>query len=91
MDDKGVATSIADAIANVLRVPGDMMRDMLLAIPMPVAKGIFITWFLFLIVWVMRLPREEVMYKPEGSDREVPLRPFAVSALSLMIIIYLIF
>jgi hypothetical protein len=91
VDDKSVAVTIADAIANVLRVPGDMMRDMLLAIPMPVAKGIFIGWFLFLIIWVLRLPREEVMYKPEGSDKEVPLRPFAVASLSLMIVIYLIF
>ncbi|PCJ55354.1 MAG: hypothetical protein COA73_13615 [Candidatus Hydrogenedentota bacterium] len=91
MDEKNFATTVADAVANILRVPGDILRDWALAIPMPVAKGIFIAWFVFLIIWVLRLPRDEVIYKSEGSDREVSLRPFAIAALSCMIVIYLIF
>ena len=84
-------TAIADFFANILRVPGDIMRDWMLAIPMPVAKGVFIAWFLLLITWVMLLPKEEVIYKPQGSEREITLRPFAVASLSTMIVIYLVF
>lgn len=41
------STALADTIANLFRGVGDMMRDWMLAIPMSVAKGVFIVYFLF--------------------------------------------
>ena len=41
------ATAWADAIANLFRGMGDVMRGWMLAIPMSVAKGVFIAYFLY--------------------------------------------
>lgn len=84
-------TSIADAISPILQVPGEAMRNLTLMIPMPVAKGIFIAYFLILIAWVATLPRHESVFEPETLKREISLKPFAIFSLSLMIVIYIIF
>jgi hypothetical protein len=84
-------TSIADAVSSILQVPGEAMRNLTLLIPMPVAKGIFILYFLILIVWVATLTREESVFEPELLKKEVSLKPFAIFSLTLMIAIYLVF
>ena len=53
------ATALADAIANLFRGMGDVMRGWMLAIPMSVAKGVFIAYFLLLIYWIIKLPESE--------------------------------
>ncbi|MBT7082623.1 MAG: hypothetical protein HN927_00050, partial [Candidatus Marinimicrobia bacterium] len=50
------STALADTIANLFRGVGDMMRDWMLAIPMSVAKGVFIVYFFILIYWIIKLP-----------------------------------
>jgi len=50
------STALADTIANLFRGVGDIMRGWMLAIPMSVAKGVFIVYFLILIYWVIKLP-----------------------------------
>ena len=84
-------TPIADFIAPILQVPGEAMRNIVLMVPMPVAKGIFILYFLILIVWVATLPRHESVFEPQMLKKEISLKPFAIFSLSLMIVIYLIF
>ncbi len=54
------STALADTIANLFRGVGDMMRDWMLAIPMSVAKGVFIVYFFILIYWIIKLPENEV-------------------------------
>lgn len=84
-------TSIADAFSSILQIPGEAMRNLVLMVPMPVAKGIFILYFLILIVWVASLPRKESVFKLEMFKKEISLKPFAIFSLSLMIAIYLYF
>jgi hypothetical protein len=84
-------TPIADSLSSILQVPGEAMRSLALMVPMPVAKGIFILYFVILIVWVATLPREASVFKPGMLKKEISLKPFAIFSLSLMIVIYLIF
>jgi hypothetical protein len=84
-------TSIADFISPILQVPGEAMRNLVLMIPMPVAKGIFILYFLILIAWVATLPKNETVFTPELLNKEISLKPFAIFSLSLMIVTYLVF
>ena len=86
-----VLTSIADALSPVLQVPGELGREMVLAIPMSAARGIFIVYYLILIIWVATLPREESVFEPELLKKEISLKPFAIFSLSMMIVIYLYF
>jgi hypothetical protein len=84
-------TSMSNTISTILQVPGGLGRDLVLMIPMPVAKGVFIAYFLILIFWVATLSREESVFQPALLKKEVSLKPFAIFSLSLMIVIYLIF
>ncbi len=84
------STALADTIANLFRGMGDMMRGWVLAIPMPVAKSIFIAYFLFLIVWIIRLPDNEVTVVL-NSGKTIQLRPYALFSLTSIVIIYLVF
>ena len=84
------ATAIADTIANLFRGIGDILREWMLVIPMPIARGVFIVYFLFLIVWVVRLPENEVTLTLDNG-RMIKLRPYALFSLITIIVIYLIF
>lgn len=84
------ATAIADTIANLFRGIGDILREWMLVVPMPIAKGVFIVYFLFLIVWVVRLPENEVTLTLDNG-RMIKLRPYALFSLITIIVIYLIF
>jgi len=81
----------ADLVANILRVPGDMMRNVVVAIEPPWAKGIFIAYFILLMVWVITIPKEEMRFKLESANKEISLRPFALLSLTTCIVIYLVF
>lgn len=83
--------SIADKLSSILQVPGDAMRSLVLIIPIEVAKGFFILYFLILIAWVATLPKSETVFTPELLNKEISLKPFAIFSLSLMIVTYLIF
>ena len=84
-------TPIADTMSNILQVPGEAMRNLVLMVPMSMAKGIFITYYLILIIWVFTLPRNESVFQPQLLGKEISLKPFAIASLSFMIAIYLYF
>ena len=69
---------------------GDVMRGWMLAIPMSVAKGVFIVYFLLLIYWIIKLPENEVTLSLEGG-KTIHLRPYALTSLAIIIVIYLVF
>jgi hypothetical protein len=54
---------------------GDLVRELFARIPLPVARAIFLAVPVLLLVWVLRLPREETT-------------PPAAAALVLQIVIY---
>lgn len=84
-------TKIADSLSTFLQVPGEAMHNLVLMVPMSVAKGIFIAYYLVLIFWVATLPKEETVFELESLKREINLKPFAIFSLSFMILIYLYF
>ncbi len=86
-----VLTPIADFFASILRVPGQILRDLAVSIDVTVAKGIFIAYFVLLILWVLSLRKEEVIVTNERKGTSVSLRPYAVLALLSQVVIYLVF
>ena len=84
------STALADTIANIFRGVGDLMRGWVMAIPMGVAKGIFIAYFFLLIYWIINLTEDEVSVALDNG-KIIKLRPYALFSLTSIIIIYLIF
>jgi len=82
---------MADLIASYLRGPGDALREAVMAIPLSVAKGIFIVYFILLILWVLSMKKSEVEGPLHGVRKSINLRPYAVAALLGEIVIYAIF
>ena len=71
-----------------LHIIGDLLRDWLLQIPLPVARGLFLAVPILLLIWVIRLPRE-VTTRPGGSKRwDENLKIGAGIALAAQILIY---
>jgi hypothetical protein len=64
---------------------GDFLRDLLMQVPLGVVRGMFLAVFVLLLLWVIRLPREAVI-NPERTTQN--LKPWAVLALIVQIIIY---
>jgi hypothetical protein len=86
-----ISISIADTISSILRIPGQFMRDILLNINLHIAKSLFIIYFLSITYWVYHLPESEVILSDAKSGKEINLKPFAISAMILIIVIYLVF
>ena len=86
-----VSVSIADTISNLLGIPGQFMRDILLNINLHIAKSLFIIYFLSITYWVYSLPKSEVILHDKNSGKDINLKPFAISAMVMIIIIYIVF
>ena len=67
------------------------MREILLNINLHIAKSLFIIYFLSITYCVYRLPKSEVILSDKNSEKEINLKPFAISAMISIIIIYLVF
>ena len=85
------SVSIADTISNFLGIPGQFIRDMLLNINLHFAKSLFIIYFLSITYWVYSLPKSEVILYDKNSGKDINLKPFAISAMVMIIIIYIVF
>ncbi|MCA9263703.1 MAG: hypothetical protein KDA60_07625 [Planctomycetales bacterium] len=70
---------------------GDWIRNLLLGIPMPGVRGLFVGSLIALLVWVWRLPRAAVE-PPAGARRWDENLKFGASlALIIQIVIYWVF
>lgn len=67
---------------------GDFIRDLLLRVPLPAARALFIALPLGLLVWVLTLPREETTPLATTVRRCEDLRLWAALALGIQILIY---
>ncbi|MBN2327094.1 MAG: hypothetical protein JXR73_08055 [Candidatus Omnitrophica bacterium] len=83
--------TLADWMASILRVPGEALREFTLQIPLSAAKGIYIFYYVILIIWVLKMRKSEVVGDLPGKKTPINLRPYAVVALIGQIVIYLIF
>lgn len=74
---------------TVLHVIGGALRNAFAAIPLSVAKGLFVGLLAAILVWVLTLPAEATQ-PPEGARRwSEDLRVWAAAALLIQMAIYL--
>ena len=67
---------------------GNLVRDLMLQIPLPVVRGMILAVPIVLLIWVLRLPRE-VTTPPESTGRAGEnLKYGAALALLIQIAIY---
>ena len=67
---------------------GEMIRGWMLAIPLPVVRGLFVGTLLVVLIWVLRLPAS-VATPPGGARRwDENLKLGASLALVIQIVIY---
>ncbi|OHB74973.1 MAG: hypothetical protein A2W31_11910 [Planctomycetes bacterium RBG_16_64_10] len=67
---------------------GQWVREMLLRIPLPVVRAIFLAVPILLLVWVLSLPRSETR-SPEGTGGwSGDLKVMAAVALLLQVVVY---
>jgi hypothetical protein len=73
---------------TILHQIGDSLRNLLLAVPLAWARGLFVGSLLALFLWVMTLPRSETS-PPRGATRwDENLKLWAGIALVIQIAIY---
>lgn len=85
------STAVADFWAAILRGPGDFFRALVLSVDLTAARGVFIAYFAILIVWIVTIPKSEMIIENRETGKFTNLRPFAIVALVSQIFIYLIF
>lgn len=67
---------------------GEILRSLLIAIPLPVVRVLFLMLLIALFVWVLRLPASAVSTTDPSSGRRLNLRPWALLAVAIQIAIY---
>ncbi len=82
--------TLIDAMATAFRVPGEAVRVLILAVPLPVARGLLLLPPALVLAWLLTIPREELTGPPHGA-RRVSLRPFAIAALAIQLVLYVLF
>lgn len=83
--------TLIDAIAGVLIIPGNLLREMIVAIPLWAAKGIFILYPVLLLVLVFTRDPESMKGKLHLLGDRIDIRPIAAAALVMQILIYAYF
>lgn len=67
---------------------GQLVRDGLLQIPMPVVRAFFLAVPVLLLVWVLQLPREKTTPPERSSHWGANLKVWASVALIIQILVY---
>lgn len=73
---------------TILHQIGDALRGLLLAVPLPWVRGLFVATLVVLFVWVMRLPKAETTPARGASRWDENLKLWAGLALAIQILIY---
>ncbi|MHC4396697.1 MAG: hypothetical protein ACYS1A_13690 [Planctomycetota bacterium] len=88
---QNLAEKLADCIASILRVPGDWLRELTVAVSVDVARGIFLLYFVILLIWVVTMKSAETSGTVPGRRKPIDLRYFAAAALIVQLILYVVF
>jgi len=80
--------TLCDTVAQALRVPGDAMRDVLLAVPLPIARFLFLAIPAMLLLWALLMDPSRLRGQFSEHGRTVNLRPYILIALAIQIAIY---
>jgi hypothetical protein len=70
---------------------GDFIRNILLAVPMPLVRIFFILVPLLLLLWVLFLPKSQTQPPEEAQGRWNNLKIWAALALVIQIVLYTVF
>lgn len=70
---------------------GNLIRDLLVAIPMGAVRVLFVATLVALLVWVLRLPTERTTPSGGAKRWDENLKLGATLAIGIQIVIYLIF
>ena len=65
---------------------GDAIRQLLTMVPLGAVRALFVLLPVMVLIWLLRLPSDDTCSAPDG----VNLKPWAVAALLLQILIYLL-
>ncbi len=69
---------------------GELLRETLQAIPLGAVRALFVTTLVFLLIWILRLPKSATT-PPGGARRwDENLKTGAVLAVAIQIVIYLV-
>ena len=79
---------LADWIASILRVPGDWLRELTVAVPVNAARGIFLLYFSILLIWVITMKKSETSGTVPGKKKPIDLRYYAAAAIIVQLILY---
>ena len=66
---------------------GDLVRDLLLRVPLGAVRILFVSTLALLLLWVLRLPHRDVSGIATSGQRH-NLRPWAAVALLVQLVIY---
>lgn len=80
--------NLADWIASILRVPGDWLRELTVAVPVNAARGIFLLYFSILLIWVITMKKSETSGTVPGKKKPLDLRYYAAAAIIVQLILY---
>jgi hypothetical protein len=69
---------------------GRFVRDVLLQVPLPVARGLFVAVPLLVLIWVWTLPREQTTAPGSRGRWDGNLKLGATLALGAQVVIYLL-
>lgn len=76
---------------TILHQIGEFVRNAMLAIPLPVVRGLFLATLIGLLIWVWSLPKSATT-PPGGAKRwDENLKFGATLALVIQIVIYAVF
>lgn len=80
--------NLADCIASILRVPGDWLRQLTVAVPINAARGFFLLYFSILLIWVITMKKSETAGTVPGKKKPLDLRYYAAAAIIVQLILY---
>lgn len=74
-----------------LHTIGDELRSLVVMVPLPVVRLVFLAILAAILVWVLRLPREETTAPGAATRGGANLKFGAALALGVQLAIYLLF
>lgn len=81
---------LTDPIAELIRIPGDALRDFAISIPMWLAKGFFLIYYVAVLAWVWLMKKEYTVQTLPGRKKPFDVRPIATASMVGLIIITLV-
>ena len=70
---------------------GQLLRDLLGSVPLAGVRALFVASLMIVLIWVIRLPKQDTSPPSDASRWDEDLKPIAVVALLIQIAIYLLF